>query len=179
MISFEETKEDIVSKITPEEAHEFFRYDPESGQIFWRHDRRKARAGAEAGTIYRGRLGEYRQVCFNYKIYRTHRLAWLLMTGDWPRGEIDHIDGDGLNNRWGNLRDVSRQENSCNRRVSSDNTSGYHGISWHRLAKKWSARICHAGKHESLGLYSDLSEAVAARDKAERRLGFHDNHGKR
>jgi len=42
MISFEETKEDIVSKITPEEAHEFFRYDPESGQIFWRHDRRKA-----------------------------------------------------------------------------------------------------------------------------------------
>ncbi|WP_428999737.1 HNH endonuclease signature motif containing protein [Stenotrophomonas maltophilia] len=52
-------------------------------------------------------------------MYRQHRLAWLYMTGQWPSGEIDHINHDRSDNRWHNLRDVSHQANQQNRAGAS------------------------------------------------------------
>lgn len=77
--------------------------------------------------------------------------------------QIDHWDGDGLNNRrTTNLRLATHQQNNQNQRVRGDNTSGIKGVSWHARSKKWRAGIRLNGKLNHLGLFTDLSEAAAA-----------------
>jgi hypothetical protein len=63
-------------------------------------------------------------------LYREHRLAWLYMTGEWPTHEIDHINGDRVDNRFCNLREATASENRWNSRKRVNNTSGYKGVSW-------------------------------------------------
>lgn len=163
--------------LTAERARELSRYDPESGRLFWAVDRRKTKSGAEAGTNYKGR-NWYRQVCVDYTVYRAHRVIWLIMTGEWPKGEIDHIDGDGLNNRWDNIRDVGREENSHNMRRPTNNSSGCSGVRWHKRAGKWGARIYKDNREVHIGLFDTKAEAIQARKDAEESLGYHKNHGR-
>ena len=64
-----------------------------------------------------------------------------------PEGkEVDHINGDKLDNRKSNLRICTRSENAKNRRISKNNTSGFKGVHWHKGNKKWFAEICSNGK---------------------------------
>ncbi len=107
----------------------------------------------------------------------AHRLAWLYMSGSFPPDEIDHIDGNGMNNKLSNLRAVSKAENRRNKRRYSSNTSGYNGIFWCKHAKKWIARIRVCGDRINLGSYGSLLDAVAARIRADKQYGFHKNHG--
>lgn len=107
----------------------------------------------------------------------AHRLAWLYVTGVWPEHQIDHIDGDGLNNRWDNLREVTNQENQQNRKRMSRNTSGVIGVSFDKGMQKWSARIKAAGKYQYLGCYDKLEDAAKARKDAEEKYGFHKSYG--
>ena len=91
-------------------------------------------------------------------------MAWLYMTGSWPAKDIDHKDGDGLNNSWCNLREATRLENSGNSRRRSDNTSGAKGV---RLDRgKWIAQIVVAGKLRRLGTFNTLEAAAAAYEAA-------------
>jgi hypothetical protein len=80
--------------------------------------------------------------------------------------EIDHIDGNRLNNQRSNLRFATSSQNKVNRGPRKDNTSGYKGVSWHKQRKKWSARIMAEGKYHSLGLFSQKEEAAKAYNKA-------------
>lgn len=112
-------------------------------------------------------------------MYLAHRLAWLLQTGDWPEFEIDHIDGDALNNRWENLRDVPSFENKKNMPLYRTSTSGVAGVRWKTDAGKWVARININGKTVHLGYYGSKEDAVRARKFAEAEHGFHRNHGRR
>lgn len=107
----------------------------------------------------------------------VHRVAFMLMTGRWPH-HIDHIDGDATNNAWSNLREVDHSTNMKNRKLSSNNTSGKHGVSWHKAAGKWHARIYVHGRCVDLGLHTELSDAIAAREAAEHIHGYHSNHGR-
>ena len=77
-----------------------------------------------------------------------------------------------------NLRQVTRVENLRNQKRYSNNTSGAVGVYWHKREKKWEAGIRVKGKYIFLGYFDDKEEAVAAREKAERRYGFHLNHGR-
>jgi hypothetical protein len=80
---------------------------------------------------------------------------------DASRGmDVDHIDGNGLNNTRSNLRVCSRSENLRNQRLHSDNTSGFKGVSYHKRDRKWQARIRVNGKQHFLG-YFDTPEAAA------------------
>jgi hypothetical protein len=72
--------------------------------------------------------------------------------------EVDHIDGDSLNNQRANLRICSHQENRSNTRKHKDNTSGFKGVSWSKAAKKWTARLCN--KH--LGVFLTKEDAARA-----------------
>ena len=124
----------------------------------------------------------YRWLKLLGKVYLVHRLAFLYVTGSHPKGEVDHINGDRLDNRWLNLRDTDCFSNSRNQGIRKDCTSGVRGVNFHpnkKGLKKWVARISHKGVRILIGNFETFGEAVTARKKAEIDLGYHPNHAKR
>jgi hypothetical protein len=112
----------------------------------------------------------------NFKV-RSHRVVWALMTGAWPSAEIDHKNGDRADNRWNNLREVSSCENSRNCGRSAGNTSGFTGVSFHKISGRWRAFIRHNYRQISLGYFDSPEEAYAARRSKEKELGYARRHG--
>jgi hypothetical protein len=156
---------------TFERANELLRYDPESGKLFWRVDRRRVKAGDEAGSIAASKSGGTLPYCrlevgIDGTVYRAHRVIWLLVTGSLPSECIDHKDGDPLNNRWENLRTATQCQNMRNMTRNSRNTSGAKGVSWSKPAGKWRARIRINGVETHLGVYSNIEDAREAYAKA-------------
>lgn len=128
--------------------------------------------GCEAGCVEINRNTSYRRICaFGWRV-RAHRLAWLLFYGHWPVGEIDHVDGDGLNNRMINLRCVTRSQNQRNRRVGKKNRSGVLGVSWESKSSMWQVHIRIDGKRKRLGRFKQLKDAAAARSAAAEANGY-------
>lgn len=76
--------------------------------------------------------------------------------------EIDHIDGNRLNNQKSNLRFATSSQNKINRGPRKDNKSGFKGVSWHKQRNLWTARIMTGGKYKHLGLFKTLEEAAEA-----------------
>lgn len=107
-----------------------FDYDPESGVLYWKNPTSKrVRAGCEAGTLHKpsGRL----QVQISGSIYKVSRVVFYMHYGRQPKGVVDHVDHDTLNNRPDNLRDATMSQNGMNKSMQSNNTSGYKGVSFH------------------------------------------------
>lgn len=165
-------------------------YNQETGLLFWKTMPRRLfgtdmhhkawntnYAGKQAFTARHG--AGYRHSSIKGKNYLAHRVIWALQTGNWPKGQIDHINGDRSDNRWENLRDVSPGENHMNTRICKQNKSGHIGVFWNAANRKWRADICKDGCSYRLGEFSKKEDAVAARKSAERELGFHPNHGRK
>lgn len=135
-------------------------------------------AGREAFTAIDGR--GYRHGSLDRTYLRLHRVVWALHYGSWPSGEIDHIDGNRLNNRIENLRIASAGENQRNQRLHRNNTSGHVGVSWYKPYSKWRATIgLGNGRSKHLGYFDRVEDAAAAWESAREGLGYHENHGKR
>ena len=83
---------------------------------------------------------------------------------------VDHIDGNTMDNRKSNLRIVTQQQNSWNKSVAVNNTSGVKGVSRVRRSGKWVSRITHNGKRITLGTFENFQDAVLARVEAEKEL---------
>jgi hypothetical protein len=155
--------------------------DPETGIFTWRAC---AAMRIEWNTRYAGAVAGsdnsqgYRDISIDGKRHLAHRLAWLIMTGEWPVDDIDHINGDRADNRIANLRAVDRTENMRNAAMRSDNTSGHMGVCWDKRCEKWRAQIKANGRRIHLGLFTALADAIAARAAAEIAYGFHQNHGR-
>jgi hypothetical protein len=97
-----------------------------------------------------------------------HRVIMQATTGQF----IDHIDGDGLNNRRSNLRFATLSQNQGNRRLSKNNKSGYKGVSWNNHSRKWLAQIVIQNKNIYLGLFDSIEDArVAYAEAAKRYFG--------
>ena len=144
-------------------------YDPETGRFTWLRPPARARhvkAGAEAGCLA---SDGYRQIRISRRGYMAHRLAFLLMTGAWPAGQVDHINGDRADNRWSNLRDVSASVNTQNqRRAQRGNRAGLLGVSLE--GGRYRARVRLNGTNQHMGLFDTPEEAHAAYLEAKRRL---------
>ena len=112
------------------------------------------------------------------KDYLAHRLIWLYLNGKFPDNTIDHVNGDRLDNRIENLRDVTHQENHKNRQKPCTNTSGHMGVCWNKAREKWHAQINVDGVRKHLGCFNILEDAVAVRQAASIEHGYHKNHGR-
>jgi len=178
-------------ELTYETAHELLYADYESGILTWKKRSRKwfkkqndtnswnARfANKVAGSKSNiGRDKYYNVIGILGKIYYSHRILFLMKNGYYPL-EIDHIDGNGLNNKLSNLREATRQDNCMNKSLNKNNTSGVCGVHWNKVENKWHASIGFNKKTKHIGNFVNKSHAVNARKKAEVEYGFHTNHGK-
>ena len=146
--------------------------NPENSCFAWNGRHAEAEALANEG------IGGYRQGSILSRQYTAHRVIWLLHTVHWPTGQIDHINGDKSDNRICNLRTVAQRENMKNRKRPSNNTSGVAGVYWHGKSQKWMAYITLNGVKKSIGYFSVFEDAVAERKAAEKKFGYHANHGR-
>ncbi len=166
---------------SPEYLRQRLRYEPETGRLIWRESSEMRQCwntryvDTQAGRVNnRGYVGVKLDGCE----YQAHRIIWTIVYGDWPKSEIDHINGNRLDNRIDNLRDVDRVENGRNLAKRKDNTSGVTGVYWNRQCHKWEARIMVNNATKYLGLFSNIEDAVNTRKAAEMEFEFHTNHGR-
>lgn len=105
-----------------------------------------------------------RHVPDGHGVIALHRVILARMLGRelLPTEFVDHIDGNGLNNRRSNLRLATKSQNMMNQGARKDNTSGYKGVRWDKERKKWLAQIRINGVNKHLGRFSSKEEAYHA-----------------
>lgn len=145
--------------LTPARARELLDYDPETGIFTWRVTRTNIPAGTQAGYV--GPDG-YGQLRIDMRLYKTHRLAWFWVNGEWPPVHVDHINGDPSDNRITNLRLADEAQNARNARMKKSNKIGVKGVSWDASKRRWRADICVDRKRIALGRFNTIHEAQAA-----------------
>jgi hypothetical protein len=142
----------------PQELHELFRYDPDTGKLYWRHSYRgPIRAGDEAGTI---NADGYRVVKIRQKRFMAHHIVFAMHNGRWPYPEVDHRNHNTDDNRIQNLREATRLQNCRNLRAK--------GYRFETARNRWLVRIVINGRQTNLGRYKTEAEAKAVYDAAKR-----------
>lgn len=149
-------------------------YDRTTGLLFWKKSGKGRRKNLLAGTIDRrenrksSRLN-YIKININRTRTYAHRVVWIMHNGDIPKGlEVDHIDGDGLNNRIENLRLVTKTENMRSNRVRANSTTGIPGVR-ETTNGTYQARIVANNRDYFLGTFKTIIEAAEARKNGEKK----------
>jgi hypothetical protein len=144
-------------ELTVDMVNELLIYNRDAGSFRWRnpiyHNQRKGDAG------YNKQEG-YREIQIKRKGYLVHRLVWLVETGDWPKGVIDHINGNRSDNHFSNLRDVSQRDNLNN--TYRHRAGHLVGCRFHKGDKKWQANIEICGRTIFIGNHDTEEEAHQA-----------------
>jgi len=150
--------------LTHKRLLETLRYDPDTG-LFTRLVQLAARAlkGSIAGSV--GKDGR-RRIRLDKEQFFAARLAWFYMTGEWPKGEVDHIDLNRSDDRFVNLRIATHQQNNVNRRVLRNNRLGVKGVS--KVNGRYRAQIWVNNQRRHLGYYSTIDDAKVAYAKVAR-----------
>lgn len=183
-------------KLTQEIVRELLDYNPDTGLFFWKkrspkwfncgkiNPKSKAlwwnnqHEGARALQFPdKSRGGYLRGAILGHK-YCAHQIAFLYMTGDWPK-VVDHINGIRDDNRWCNLRNGTYGENAKNAKLRKDNKTGFAGIYFSRSENKLKVYIRSENKQIHLKTTACIGEAIRIRRQAEIEHGFHPNHGRR
>jgi hypothetical protein len=146
-----------------------FTYEAGTGLLRWAGKPTKysnVEVGQLAGSV---KSHGYVMVEIDGKTYAAHRLIWVIVTGEWPKADVDHRDTDRSNNRWANLRDVSRRVNAENRRrAQANNSTGLLGA--HAHGGRFKSAIKVRGKAINLGTFDTAEEAHRTYVAAKRRL---------
>jgi hypothetical protein len=181
--------------LDPQILHTLLAYDPETGLFTW-----KARDADQFPVTKRP--SEHKAANWNARcagkpalsnvnsngylrgpvlgqLYQAHRVAWAMVNGEWPNGQIDHINGVVTDNRISNLRMVSHAVNGRNAKRKSSNTSGVNGVYWDKRSSRWCAEMVVDRRKISLGYFVRLEDAAEARALAEKQHGFTPSHGRR
>lgn len=151
--------------LTVARLREVLDYDPDTGVFRWRVSlNARGPVGAVAGSLRGDR--PYRVIRIDGGRHYAHRLAWLYVTGAWPKTELDHVNCDCSDNRFGNLRLATRAQNNANMRKRPGGTSGFKGVSWNTREEVWIAQISISNQTRYLGRYKTEQDAHAAYVKA-------------
>ncbi|MBU9472079.1 HNH endonuclease [Burkholderia multivorans] len=159
-------------RITLEVASKYFSYDPETGHFTVKAQTKTSKtpvgnaAGVKLSTGY-----TFIYVPFHGSVY-AHRLAFLFMTGSWPKNIVDHLNHDSTDNRWENLRDVDYSQNNHNSKVRKDNKTGVRGVIYNKKYKKYSALLKHQNTRYWLGSFKTLEDAAQAITRKRAELGI-------
>ena len=122
---------------------------------------KRTKVGDRFGWI---RSDGYRQGSVNSKSYFEHRLIWLYHYGEWPKDQLDHINGIRDDNRIENLREVTNQQNQFNKKSASGSSSQYKGVYWNKNSGKWHSRCQTSVSNKHLGFFDCEIEAAKAYD---------------
>lgn len=174
-------------KTLNQEALRYIRYESDTGKLFWLERPVSMFKRPEYHSMWNKRFANkeaftavgshgYKCGAIQGQHWLAHRLIFLIVGGYLPE-IVDHINGDRLDNRWVNLREVTTTESSRNTCLRSDNKSGCLGVSV-RPDNRWLARITVNGEIIHLGNFKELDDAIKARKSAEKKYGFHENHSR-
>lgn len=154
-------------ELTQRSLTQLLRYDPETGDFSWLIDGRAMKSGARAGSMLNN---GYRRVGINGKQYKAHRLAWLYVTGEWPRGQIDHIDGNRANNKFANLREATASMNAQNLHAANKSNKSTKTLGVTKKRDKYQAQIQHNRTGIYLGVFQSKEDAHEAYIEAKRKI---------
>ena len=140
-------------------------YDKDTGEFYWRVQRGRA---IKPGSVVKGTVGNhgYKVIKVDGKLILAHRLAWALSFGSLPEHQIDHINNNKTDNRLCNLRKATASENQWNKRRQTNNSTGFKGVSIHRVTGLFRARLKVFGKEISVGYFRTPELAHAAIEKS-------------
>ena len=174
----------LTEPLTQDELKKILKYDPETGEFTWLIAvSRNIKVGGAAGTKD---INGYRLITLKSIQYKAHRLAFLYMTGKFPAEFTDHINGVRDDNRWSNIRAVSRSENQKNQKARENTTSGMIGVTRRPNSPSWKVVMRNNGKiltsyftdskfgSTNLSLMAACFHAVNKRKEC----GYHANHGR-
>jgi len=152
-------------------------YDEQTGIFTWKKIEAGIKIGSIAGSIHKKQ--GYVRIRVNAVTYVAHRIAWVYVHGFINNQmQIDHINGIRSDNRICNLRLVDCKENAKNQRKNKRNKNAFGGVFFNKQKKKYVSRIKVNGKSIFLGYFNLIDDAIAARKEANKKYGFHENHGK-
>lgn len=169
-----ECKELPKQPLTQDLVRKLFNYNKRLGKLYYRMPTHNHNVGDVAGYSH---SGGYIAISIGNTQHLIHRIIWLYVKGYLP-DMVDHIDHVRTNNAWYNLREVNNTENSKNTSISSNSATKVNGVSFMKSRNKYRAYIMINRKQISLGLYTNLEDAIEARKEADIKYGFHSNHGR-
>lgn len=166
----------LVRKPQPSRERLLQLFTDEGTTIAWRNSRKRVHAGRKIKAIDGA---GYLTVTVDGVMMAVHRILWVMREGAIPKGgQIDHIDGDRLNNSPGNLRLTAASGNNRNRRIGRNNTSGVKGVTWNAKAGKWQAMLYTLEGNSYLGVFNNLEDAESVVRQARKAShGDFCNHG--
>jgi len=163
-----------MNEYSQNELNEIFEY--KDGELYYKKKTHKNMPNKlllqPAGYAY----GRYKGIFLGKKFRGLHRYIFAMHHGYYPKF-IDHIDGNGLNNKIENLRDASASQNALNRKKKSTH-NGYKNVVWHSRDKKYSVNMFVNGQRKYFGYFDDIELANLVAQEA--RNKFHKefaNHG--
>lgn len=172
-----------MNQIAPDILRQLLRYDAETGKLFWRERGpewfkpgntsaeircaiwNKRYAGREALASVNA-AGHLRGAVLDVPVL-AHRAAWAIHYGEWPKDQVDHIDGNPAHNRIENMREVNQAQNKSNagKRPGRNPTSRFIGVQRIRATGKWGAAVVHSRKTHWCGTFDTEHAAAVARDE--------------
>ena len=127
--------------------------------------------GKEAGDV---KSNGYKYVGLNGKRYLVHHIVYAMHHGEWPSEQIDHIDGNRINNKIENLRIAPQSINAKNQKLRENNKTGCMGVS---LLPGGSWRVRIGSKH--IGCFKDFELAEMVYHETKLKMGYSEDHGVR
>lgn len=143
-------------------ARTLLNYNPITGKFTWKKaTTNRVKVGDPAGSICK--TNGYVILGINGVTYKAHRVAWLMIHGEWPASLLDHRDENRANNVWTNLRLANHSQNLLNRGKQCNNTSGMKNVHWNKQNSKWKAKCTVRGVEHFIGFFQTREEANDAR----------------